>query len=87
MKKIKGELNELLDREEVIWRQRSHVQCLKEGDANTKFFHHRASARQKKNKITKMKDESNVVHRDLLEIERVAAAYFLELFRSSNLII
>ncbi|KAG8379884.1 hypothetical protein BUALT_Bualt07G0135700 [Buddleja alternifolia] len=34
-----GDLNELLKREEVMWRQRAKQKCLKEGDANSRFFH------------------------------------------------
>jgi hypothetical protein len=33
-------LNEMLHREEVMWRQRSRVQWLSEGDKNTCFFSH-----------------------------------------------
>ena len=42
--------------EEIIWRQRSRMEWLKEGDLNTKFFHGRASMRKKKNKISRLKD-------------------------------
>ena len=45
---LKREINELLDCEETIWRQRSKTHWYREGDQNTKFFHARASERRKK---------------------------------------
>ena len=49
--KLRKEINLLLDDEEVWWQQRSRVQWLREGDRNTKYFHHRASERRRKNTI------------------------------------
>ena len=41
--RLKNEINELLDGEEVCWQQRSRVRWLGEGDRNTKYFHNCAS--------------------------------------------
>jgi hypothetical protein len=53
---ITSQLTELLVREEVLWRQRSHVQWLAAGDKNTRFFHLCASQLRKK-WITKLVKE------------------------------
>ena len=43
------------------WRQRSRILWLREGDANTRFFHAKASARRRKNFIHRVEFD-NVVH-------------------------
>lgn len=35
---LRKEIDELLEREEMYWKQRSRIQRLKEGDKNTKIF-------------------------------------------------
>lgn len=49
-----------LQREEVMWKQRSRIQWLKESDQDTKYFHSRASYRQRRNLINHLKDDSGV---------------------------
>jgi hypothetical protein len=48
IKKVSGELDELLFREEIMWKQRSRATWIKEGDQNTRYFHKKATWRQKK---------------------------------------
>ncbi|KAM0865383.1 hypothetical protein ACQ4PT_043311 [Festuca glaucescens] len=55
IRNVSFQLDELLLREEVMWKQRSRIRWLREGDKNTKFFHRKASARRKKNRILRLK--------------------------------
>lgn len=50
------EVHVWIEREEMIWKQRSRVQWLREGDKNTKFFHTKASNRRKRNRVTFFKN-------------------------------
>ncbi|MCI25873.1 hypothetical protein A2U01_0047064, partial [Trifolium medium] len=47
-------LSKVLKQEEDYWKQRAKTHWLRDGDANTKFFHAIASTRKKKNSITKL---------------------------------
>jgi hypothetical protein len=46
--KVCDKIVELNYREEIMWRQRSRIQWLAEGDSNTQFFHRKASGRKRK---------------------------------------
>ena len=62
--KTRDRIIELRHREEVMWRQRSRIQWLSEGDRNTHFFHQRVSRRKKKNKITSLSRADGVLTED-----------------------
>lgn len=48
---LKENLDELLKKEEPLWRKKSRVTWLTIIDLNTKFFHASTSIRKRKNKI------------------------------------
>ncbi len=50
--RLKIRFDEISLQMETKWRQRARVRWLKEGDANTRYFHLRASARKSKNFIS-----------------------------------
>ena len=57
----KGELKELILREEIHWRQKARVKWVKEGDCNSKFFHKVANGRRNRKFIKFFKNESGLV--------------------------
>lgn len=82
IKKLSKELDELLLREEMMWRQRSRVKELKEGDRNTKYFQRKATWRKKKNTITKLRDDLGNWVEDRKGIEDLATRFFKNLYTS-----
>ena len=57
----KGELEELILREEIYWRQKGRVKWVKEGDCNLKFFHKVANSRRNRKFIKFLKNERGLV--------------------------
>jgi hypothetical protein len=51
----KREVIELAVIERARKKQCAHIACIKEGDANTKFFHWRVNALRRKNHIHRLK--------------------------------
>jgi len=55
-KEIQAQLEERRKQEEILWRKKSRVQWLKEGEKNKKFFHRAMVHRRLINKITHLED-------------------------------
>lgn len=72
-----------LEREEILWKQRSRVMCLKEGDKNSKFFHARASYRRRQKNITTLQNNDGVWLEGALLGEHIEN-YFASLFLTSE---
>ncbi|XP_042939609.1 uncharacterized protein LOC122274659 [Carya illinoinensis] len=77
------EVQKWLERDELMWKQRSKVLWLKEGDSNSKYFHMKASQRRRKNRLVRIKDGHGSWHTGD-QRDRVIVSYFEDLFRSSN---
>ncbi|GKV25907.1 hypothetical protein SLEP1_g35285 [Rubroshorea leprosula] len=64
---------------ENMWQQKSRLMWLKEGDANTKFFHRCVKGRWRKNEINSIQINGDQ-HKDVGEIKEKMAGYFEQLY-------
>ncbi|KAE8678323.1 hypothetical protein F3Y22_tig00111427pilonHSYRG00459 [Hibiscus syriacus] len=79
----KKELWELQKKEESIWLQKSRLKWRMDGDKNTRFFHHSAAVRGRKNGIKSLKVGNEVVEDPIL-IRASVVEFFNGLFSQNN---
>lgn len=84
LERMETELERLLVKEEVYWKQRSRVDWLRHGDKNTAYFHKHASCRHKRNMIKGLFNANNVFQTDQKEMAKVVTDFYSELFSSRN---
>ncbi|KAK1584321.1 hypothetical protein Q3G72_031946 [Acer saccharum] len=78
--KLQEEYNQIIDQEEIFWRQKSRTTWLKEGDKNTKFFHLTTMIRRRYNKLEGLKDEDGIWRCEKEDMQAIALSYFTKLF-------
>jgi hypothetical protein len=84
VRKISSDLDELLHREEMMWKQWPRVRWLAEGDRNTNFFHRKATWRQSKNTIKRIRGLNGNWTDDPGEIKEIANNFFRELYTKDS---
>lgn len=75
--------HDLIDKEEIYWRQRSCVDWLKEGDKNTKFFHLTNLKHRATNQIAKISKNNQEIHKEE-EIKNATISHFSSLLSANN---
>lgn len=78
--RIEFELDNLLEEEEINWKQRSLEEWLKWGDKNSKWFHRKASIRGKNNEIIGILDNNGNCTEDPNTIDYTFISYFQNMF-------
>ncbi|RVX08311.1 hypothetical protein CK203_017644 [Vitis vinifera] len=78
----KGEIEELILREEIHWRQKARVKWVKEGDCNSKFFHKVANGRRNRKYIKELENERGLVLKNVESITEEILLYFEKLYAS-----
>ncbi|XP_058756323.1 uncharacterized protein LOC131629558 [Vicia villosa] len=79
-KQLQKELSEILNKEEMMWFQRSRTMWLADGDRNTKYYHMKTLARRRKNKIVMLKDEDGTWISDHDTLKMNVTKFYKNLF-------
>jgi hypothetical protein len=83
---LKQQLEERYKQEEILWRQKSRVQWLKEGENNTKFFHRSMIHKRYVNHITKLENDQGKSIMDHEGMENELINYYINLLSNRSLI-
>lgn len=81
---LAAELDDLHNCEEAYWHMRSRVNELRDGDSNTKYFHHKANSRRKRNLIRGLENTNGTFLTSKSDIERLITGYFDNIFATSS---
>lgn len=81
---IQAEVNELLEKECLMWQQRARSLFLKSRDCNTCYFHQRASHRYKRNRILGLKSNNGAWCTSDQYIKEIVVSFYERLFTSSH---
>ena len=73
-KSLAEQLDNLHNLEESYWHLRSRVNEPRDGDKNSKYFHHKASSRRRRNMIKGLFDEDGKWWTSKVDIERLITA-------------
>ncbi|XP_028113864.1 uncharacterized protein LOC114311894 [Camellia sinensis] len=84
LRHVQLEVDELLEKESVMWAQRARANWLKDRDRNTAFFHAKASQRQKKKAISGLGNGRGEWCSKPAELEKIVISYFQDLFTTHN---
>ena len=61
---LRSQIQNLLSLEEVLWRQKLRMLCIKKDDDNTKFFHEVANSRRRYNHISMLEVNGIILRRN-----------------------
>lgn len=84
VRNLETQLDHLLELNEAYSKQWSCVNWLAGGDRNTKFFHHKASARRQNNRISGVQSETIGWITNPREVKYIFLKYFHMLFTTSR---
>ena len=84
VKSLQVEINSMLDKENLMWQQRSRALFLKNKDRNMAYFHSKASERFRRNQILGLNNNQNMWCTKESQIKNIDVDYYQSLFSSSS---
>ncbi|XP_074318276.1 uncharacterized protein LOC141655076 [Silene latifolia] len=78
--RLRRELDEVFEQEELLWYQKSRIDFIKDGDRNTSYFHISTLVRRWKNKINSLRNNEGNWTDDPEEIKSIIVQFYKTLF-------
>ncbi|XP_065622832.1 uncharacterized protein LOC136064694 [Quercus suber] len=79
----RSQVEHLLSLEEISWRQKSRMLCIKEGDNNTKFFHKMANSHRGLNHLSFL-EVDGMIYEDGAEVAAQVVQFYKTLYQESE---
>ena len=80
---VRSELENLLSLEEISWREKSKMLCIKEGDNNTKFFYKVANSWRRYNHLS-MLEVDRVIYEEESEVVDQVVQFYKNLYKETE---
>ena len=82
--KLRREMDDVLNEEELLWFQKSRMEAIKDGDRNTRYFHLSTLMRRRRNRIDTLMDSSgNWIHEEA-QVKGLISQYWNALFQEDG---
>lgn len=82
--RLNGELQEILDREEILWFQKARTKWMQDGDRNTNYYHTKTAIRRRINRVSMLKTEENSWVEGEGETGKLVNQFFQHLFTEED---
>ncbi|QHO41101.1 Retrovirus-related Pol polyprotein [Arachis hypogaea] len=83
---LNKEVNEILDKEEVLWLQKSREQWIIDSDRNPKFYHIKIMICRRKNRIFKLRNQEGSWIEDVKQLKDLITSYLQNLYNEEVII-
>ena len=80
---VSSQIENLLSLEEISWRQKSRMLCIKEGDNNTKFFHKVANSWRRYNHFS-MLEVDGFIYEEESEVADQVVLFYKNLYKETR---
>ena len=81
---LTSQLEDILDRENVMWKQRNKAQWFREGDCNTAFFHSQATKKMKYHHIDGLYNQMGLWCQSHQALDAIILDHFVTIFSTSQ---
>ncbi|XP_072071919.1 uncharacterized protein [Arachis hypogaea] len=83
-RQLNRELEEILDREKILWMQKPREDWVVKGDRNTRYFHTKTIIRRRRNRILKLRRLDGSWMEDQKELINAVLIFFKELYNEED---